>query len=89
MKGDGDEKNEGKAEGNREGDAKLKNAASSGKENGGDGTFIQLQKKERDKVLQAAEMAFPAEFRELIKQYNINIKSWLKPQAPTKVEEKK
>ena len=61
--------------------------------NEADGTFIQLQKKEREKVQQNAEMAFPAEFRELIKQYNINIKNLLKPQgapaAASKSEEKK
>ena len=38
--------------------------------------------------MQAAELAFPAEFRELIKQYNINIKSLFKPQTP-KPEEKR
>ena len=51
------------------------------------GNFINLQKLERDKVQQSAEAAFPAEFRELIKQYNINIKKNAKPQpaaAPLK-----
>ena len=62
-----------------------------------DGSFINLQKKERDKVQQNAEAAFPAEFREKLKQYNINIKNAGKPQAKTapatptapKTEEKK
>jgi hypothetical protein len=53
----------------------LKNAASSGSGQNGDGAFIHLRKRERDKVQQNAEAQFPAEFRELIKQYNINIKN--------------
>jgi hypothetical protein len=68
-------------EGDKEGPEKLKNAASSGKAVTGDGGFINLRKKERDKVQQNAEAQFPAEFRELIKQYNINIKN-NKPAMP-------
>lgn len=78
--GDGQEKNEGVAEGNRQGPGQLKNAAAQGKDVTGDGAFINLQKRERDKVQQNAEAAFPAEFRELIKQYNINIKTNGQPQ---------
>jgi hypothetical protein len=67
--------NEGISEGDRDGPEKLKHAASSGNGQAGDGGFIHLRKRERDKVQQAAEAQFPAEFRELIKQYNINIKN--------------
>ena len=51
------------------------NIASSGNRQNGDGRFIKGQSIERDKVRQATEAQFPAEFRELIKQYNINIKN--------------
>jgi len=78
--GMGMDKNEGMGTGDRTGAGENKNTASSGKEGNGDGGFIQLQKMERDKVLQNIEAAFPAEFRELIKQYNINIKNASKPQ---------
>jgi hypothetical protein len=78
--GDGQEKNDGIAEGNRQGPGQMKNATAQGKEATGDGAFINLQKRERDKVQQNAEAAFPAEFRELIKQYNINIKTNGQPQ---------
>ena len=54
---------------------KLKNAASSGNNATGDGSFINLRNKERDKVQQGADAQFPAEFRELIKQYNVNVKN--------------
>ena len=54
---------------------KLKNAASSGNHATGDSTFYNLRKKEREKVQQGADAQFPAEFRELIKQYNVNIKN--------------
>ena len=54
---------------------KLKNADSSGNNATGDGSFINLRKKDRDKVQQGADAQFPAEFRELIKQYNVNIKN--------------
>ena len=57
------------------GPEKLKNAASAGNNMAGDGGFIHLRKREREKVQQNAEAQFPAEFRELIKQYNINIKN--------------
>jgi hypothetical protein len=76
------EKNEGRAEGDREGMGPNRNAAVRGSDAKGDGTFINLQKREREKVQQAAEAAFPAEFREFIKQYNINIKDKPKPPAP-------
>ena len=67
--------NETKSEGDKDGGDKIKNAASNGKNTEGDGAFINLRKRERDKVQQNAEAQFPAEFRELIKQYNINIKN--------------
>ena len=60
----------------------MKNAASAGKAAEGSSGFINLQKKEREKVQQNAEAAFPAEFRELIKQYNINIKTADKVKQP-------
>jgi len=69
------EMNEGKSEGDKEGGDKIKTAASNGKTTEGDGAFINLRKRERDKVQQGGEAQFPAEFRELIKQYNINIKN--------------
>jgi hypothetical protein len=50
----------------------------------GDAKFINLQKRDREKVQQAAEAAFPDEFRESIKQYNMNIK-----EKPKVAEEKK
>lgn len=81
--GDGQEMNDGVAEGNRQGPGQMKNATARGKEATGDGAFINLQKRERDKVQQNAEAAFPAEFRELIKQYNINIKTNGQPQKAT------
>ena len=63
------------SEGDKDGPEKLKNSASSGRDVVGDGGFIHLRKRERDKVQQDAAAQFPAEFRELIKQYNINIKN--------------
>ena len=69
-------------EGDKDGPEKLKNSASSGNATTGDGAFINLRKRERDKVQQNAEAQFPAEFRELIKQYNINIKN-NKPVMPS------
>ena len=69
----------------------MKNDTAKGQDPKGDGSFINLQKRERDKVQQNAESAFPAEFRELIKQYNINIKNAGKTQSklPAKPDEKK
>lgn len=87
-----DEKNDGKAEGDREGTGPARNSGVRGNDAKGDGTFINLQKREREKVQQAAEAAFPAEFREFIKQYNINIKDKPKaamPPAPAPAPEKK
>jgi len=80
--GDGQEKNEGQGNGDRQGAGQLKNAASAGKAAEGTSGFINLQKQERDKVQQNSEAAFPAEFRELIKQYNINIKTSDKGKTP-------
>jgi hypothetical protein len=73
--------NPGQSEGDMNGGEKLKTVASSGTQGTGDGSFIPLRKKEREKVQQGADAQFPAEFRELIKQYNVNIKN-AKP-APT------
>jgi hypothetical protein len=73
--------NQGVSEGDMNGTEKLKNAASSGTVATGDGTFINLRNRERDKVQQGGDAQFPAEFRELIKQYNANIKN-AKPSAP-------
>ena len=79
----GQEKNEGQAgTGDRTGAGENKKTESSGKDGKGNGSFIELQKKERDKVQQATESAFPAEFRELIKQYNLNIKNGAKAISP-------
>ncbi len=77
----------GRGEGDMQGGEKLKNAASSGNLVTGDGRFVKMRGKERDKVQQAGGTQFPAEFRELIKQYNINIKngkSSTTPPAPGK-----
>ena len=79
--GMGEPRNEGQSEGDKDGPEKLKNSASSGRDVVGDGGFIHLRKRERDKVQQDAAAQFPAEFRELIKQYNINIKN-NKPAMP-------
>jgi len=73
--------NMGMGEGDMQGAEKLKNAGSSGTAATGDGKFINLRNKERDKVQQGSDTQFPAEFRELIKQYNVNIKN-AKPAAP-------
>ncbi|QJW92727.1 hypothetical protein [Frigoriglobus tundricola] len=73
--------NAGTSEGDMNGTEKLKNAASSGTAATGDGAFIKMRSKDRDKVQQTGDTQFPAEFRELIKQYNINIKN-AKPAAP-------
>jgi hypothetical protein len=73
--------NMGMGEGDMAGGEKLKNVGSTGNDINGDGSFIKMRSKERDKVQQATDSQFPAEFRELIKQYNINIKNG-KP-APT------
>ncbi|MCS6865759.1 MAG: hypothetical protein RMJ56_14775 [Gemmataceae bacterium] len=73
--------NMGMGEGDMAGGEKLKNVGSMGNDVTGDGSFIKMRSKERDKVQQATDSQFPAEFRELIKQYNINIKNG-KP-APT------
>jgi hypothetical protein len=67
--------NRGMGEGDMQGGEKLKNVGSSGNAATGDGSFIKMRGKERDKVQQAGGTQFPAEFRELIKQYNINIKN--------------
>lgn len=90
--GQGDQAdNEGVSQADQNGGEKLKSAASSGAVKGGDGGFIHLRKRERDSVRQAGGEQFPAEFRELIKQYNINIKKTdpapatpAKPAAPAK-----
>jgi hypothetical protein len=73
--GMGQPMNPNQSEGDKDGPEKLKNAASSRNNQSGDGGFINLRKRERDKVQQGGEAQFPAEFRELIKQYNINIKN--------------
>src|SRR5205085_12594899 len=73
--------NKRQSEGDKDGPEKLNTAGSSGNGTNGDGSFINLRKRERDKVQQNAEAQFPAEFRELIKQYNINIKN-NKPAMP-------
>ena len=67
--------NMGMGEGDMQGGEKLKNVGSSGNKADGEGSFIKLRNKDRDKVQQAADAQFPAEFRELIKQYNTNIKN--------------
>ena len=82
--GMGEPRNEGQSEGDKDGPEKLKNSASSGRDVVGDGGFIHLRKRERDKVQQDAAAQFPAEFRELIKQYNINIKNGKPAAAPPK-----
>jgi hypothetical protein len=81
--GDGEEKNDTKGEGDRQlnGPQAAKETTTKGTENNKAGNFINLQKMERDKVQQNSEAGFPAEFRELIKQYNINIKKNGKPQV--------
>jgi hypothetical protein len=89
LKGQNQEQNANRGEGNREGMGEQKKTASQGKGANGDGAFINLQKREREKVQQNAEAAFPAEFRELIKQYNINIKNNGKAQQPASTPEKK
>ncbi|MBN9521798.1 hypothetical protein J0H58_25330 [bacterium] len=82
QEGKGDQaQNAGVSEGDKDGSEKLKNASSSGTAQGGDGAFIHLRKRERDSVQQAGEAQFPAEFRELIRQYNINVKN-NRPTAP-------
>jgi len=73
--------NMGMSEGDMNGTDKLKNAGSTGTVATGDGTFINLRKKEREKVQQGTDTQFPAEFRELIKQYNVDIKN-AKPTTP-------
>ncbi|MGL6094216.1 MAG: hypothetical protein ACRC7O_00255, partial [Fimbriiglobus sp.] len=83
-KGTGEAQDKHDAKGDGDGDGQKagenKNAVARGADvKPTDGTFINLQKREREKVRQNSEAAFPAEFRELIKQYNINIKSSTKP----------
>jgi hypothetical protein len=68
-------KNMGMGQGDMEGGEKLNKSGSTGTGATGDGAFIKLRNKDRDKVQQTADSQFPAEFRELIKQYNINIKN--------------
>ena len=65
----------GMGEGDMMGSDKLKNTGSSGNNATGDGSFIKMRNKDRDKVQQTSDTQFPTEFRELIKQYNINIKN--------------
>jgi len=68
--------NPGTSEGDtNSGSEKLNNVKSAGQQTTGDSSFINLRKKEREKVQQGADAQFPAEFRELIKQYNVNIKN--------------
>lgn len=69
------------SEGDQNGDDKLNKAGSSGNLATGDGSFIQLRSKERERVQQGADARLPTEFRELIKLFNMNIKN-AKP-APT------
>jgi hypothetical protein len=69
----------GMGEGDMKGGEKLKNANSTGNNATGDGSFIKMRNKDRDKVQQTGDTQFPAEFRELIKQYNINIKNGKAP----------
>jgi hypothetical protein len=73
--------NQTMSEGDMNGAEKLKQTGSSGVQATGDGTFINLRKKERENVQQVTDAQFPAEFRELIKQYNVNIKN-AKPTPP-------
>jgi len=73
--GMGQPMNMGMSEGDMNGGDKLKNAPSSANNATGDGGFIKMRSKDRDKVQQTSDTQFPAEFRELIKQYNINIKN--------------
>lgn len=73
--------NPGVSEGDRDGPDKLKNVGSSGTATTGNGTFINLRARDREKVQQGTDTQFPAEFRELIKQYNVNIKN-AKPPVP-------
>ena len=67
--------NQGMGEGDPMGGEKLKNARSSANNATGDGSIIQLRKKERYKVQKGAEAQYPAEIRERIKQYNVNVKN--------------
>ena len=67
--------NETRSDGDMNGPEKLKNAGSTGNNATGNGTFINLRAKDREKVQQGTDTQFPAEFRELIKQYNVNIKN--------------
>ena len=76
--------NMGMSEGDMNGGEKLKNANSTGNNATGDGNFIKLRNKDRDKVQQTSDTQFPAEFRELIKQYNINIKNGKPATSPPK-----
>ena len=63
------------SEGDQNGDEKLNKAGSNGNLVTGDGSFIQLRSKERERVQQGADSRLPAEFRELIKLFNMNIKN--------------
>ena len=63
------------SEGDQNGDEKLNKAGSNGNLVTGDGSFIQLRSKERERVQQGADARLPAEFRELIKLFNMNIKN--------------
>ena len=80
--GMGQPMNMGMSEGDMNGGEKLKNAPSSANNATGDGSFVKMRNKDRDKVQQTSDTQFPAEFRELIKQYNINIKNG-KPSGTT------
>jgi hypothetical protein len=68
-------KNMGMGEGDMQGGEKLNKSGSTGNGANGDGSFIKMRNKDREKVQQTSDTQFPAEFRELIKQYNINIKN--------------
>jgi hypothetical protein len=74
--------NMGMGEGDPKGSEKLKNASSTANNATGDGSFIKMRNKDRGAVQQTSDTQFPAEFRELIKQYNINIKNGKPAGAP-------
>lgn len=73
-KASGQEQDGNPASGDRRNPGKGNTTRPQGRDQSGNSSFINLQKIDREKVQQSIEAAFPPVFRELIKQYHINVK---------------
>ncbi len=67
------ERNDGKATGNRIPDGQLKDAASQLANVKGDGAFLALPPRQRELIRQALSENMPAEYAAMIQQYYLNL----------------